>query len=139
MVISFGLPSTNLSQISFCQAFWNGSLVTKYSHQISVPGISFTAGLIKILHSSDQVVCLMFNSGHIPVCAAESYFKAEFYYWYLWKSSTKLTYLNIYIPSHLMWCQKIWHYEARVGKVHISISVNSITVKLSISVKLSIT
>ena len=102
LIISFGLPSKNLSQISFCQAFWNGSLVTKYSHQISVPGISFTAGLIKILHSSDQVVCLMFNLGHIPVCAVESYFKAEFYYWYLWKSSTKLTYLNIYIPSHLM-------------------------------------
>ena len=37
-----------------------------------------------------------------------------------------------------MWCQKIWHYEAKVRKVHISISVNSITVKLSISVKLSI-
>ena len=62
--------------------------MTKYSHQIRVPGISFTGGLIKILHCWDQVVGLI-RATYTCVWSVESYFTAQFNYRYPWKSSTE--------------------------------------------------
>ena len=76
----------HLSQILLGILEWKSC--DKVSHQIRVPGISFTGGLIKILHCWDQVVGLI-RATYTCVWSVESYFTAQFNYRYPWKSSTE--------------------------------------------------